>query len=323
MIKVLKKTHSNDNIVYLDISDYKKRIVSRNGKLIYNQEICDLLYEEIDVIKFKYSKTKKYKMLDFIFTIIDPFFIVSEKVIKTLNINFTNNSYLKFKKIKLVDYYTNEIKDCVYYLVLPNKIVQKDERALINDIAYSVSDFDENNEKDIFYRNMFYKTWGYFDELYNNLTLYISENLRDLFKKNKISGIQYEESNQINYEKWYRNPDLNLKDRIYNWLKLLDNNFQNETKFKYLYFTIIEERKGYNLSVGGFLTQAFDEEIIEISPNYCDLIGTELDELNWKDALNYVCQIIKEIIPHLNSIGKYQSFIGISDSQILKIKNSI
>ena len=59
MIKVLKKTHSNDNIVYLDISDYKKRIVSRKGKLIYNQEICDLLYEEIDVIKFKYSKTKK------------------------------------------------------------------------------------------------------------------------------------------------------------------------------------------------------------------------------------------------------------------------
>lgn len=322
------KEYSNE--IKLVIGEYIEKLYSMNKELnileyeyiFYYQKVCDWFFEEIDVIDFQYWQFTKYTIKDFIFIVGEPFFVISEKVFKIIENNTIIHSHLKFKPIKLRDKFTKEILDRSFYLVIPKRILQKNEKSSKYDLAYFVADFNWFNKSDIDFKRIVYRECGFFDEEYYWLNIYISDSLSNTFKKKKVSGIEYENkrTNQNNSETWYIDSSVNMKDRLLNWLKLLNDNILKSEKFKYLYFTIIEEKIGYyNLAVGGYSTKSFLDETATFDPNYCDLFGTELDGLDWKVALTTISECLRELYYSFDNLKKYQAFVGFHDSKIVKI----
>ena len=275
------------------------------------QQKSDFIYENISYAVLNKINDNSY--LDMIKGF-SPYWIISDKIYNFLNEYEVHINNLKFKEIKLVDNNKNLI-DGKYYIVLPNKIICKDDIDIYKGLFYVNEVFDNKNYLRIMYLN--YKD---FDPEFYSLKLVVNGFFEDIIKKQRIKGIELFAEKKEKNPIWFVSNKETVKERLEEWLQELSKDKFLKSKCKYIYFTIIEERNGFNLSVAGYKNKDFNEEAFNFTKDYCNLQNTELNKMNSNDVLNFLTETLKEIYLKSNyDFMQVDAYIGYHDGEILKI----
>ena len=217
----------------------------------YDIDTCKKIFErakKAEIPKISYNPNKPMK--DFVKTTADPFYIVTKRVYDYFNDNNLSSNLL-FKKIELYVQYKNIKVDGDYYLMLPKEVIQIEKFS--NGISYTTYPFNINNDIDLFLQNMYKRNNIPFDKELFDLKLCISDDLVKSFKKQKFTGACIEElkkeDDKLEYcITYFENNYKNEKELIKAWFEHLSNSKIVKSKCKYIFYTFIEEEKGYSLS---------------------------------------------------------------------------
>jgi len=273
------------------------------------------LYQEINDIKYIFPLGSDNLIIgDFIFDIFMPFCVVSEKVYRYLFIdNPEMSDYLMTKTINLINNdilhrKSNDDELGQYYIIIPKKVFNENEKDKINGIAWSV-------EK---------KSYIADDETFYHFDLCLSDNFIKDFKTQKFTGIELNKDEKIEVRDpdniYYESNETNVKKKIANFLQEVSKKKILKSKCKYIYYTIIEEENSYTLGVAGYMNKYFDDETFSFDPNMCELINTDLGKIEWEECMVKLQEIIQEIYSlNDNDFYKIKAFIGYHDSDIYNI----
>ena len=308
-----------------------KEIYSNPNRNIWIREVyfCDDLWNELDInnlndresfhyfdayrkynliVEFEWDREKSFLPLDY------PGIVVSERL-KDYFMEKCKSKDISFKEVKLRDKETKEIRPEKYYYMIPNKVYLFEERDQIKDLGYALSEYTEND--------LNFPRIGNSIKRYSLANLYATDEIYEELKKTKFKGFWFPKPPyKVPAAKWYKNDSNKAYERLNGWLNELTKEKVLKSKQKYLYYTITEEEKGYNIGVGGYDNQYFDEITMVYQPDYCELVGTELDEMEWEEALHYLQELLVKVYDNYqdSDICKIKARIGFHDGDILKIK---
>ena len=243
-----------------------------------------------------------------------PYWIISDKIFNFLNEYEVHINNLKFKEIKLIDNNRNLI-DGKYYIVLPNRIICKNDIDMHKGLFYVNEVFENKN-----YLRSMYLNYTDFDPEFYSLKLILNGDFEEIFRKHKIKGVELFSKMKEKTPIWFVSNKKTVKERLEDWLQELSKDKFFKSKCKYIYFTIIEERNGFNLSAAGYKNKDFNEETFNFTKDYCNLQNTELNKMNSNDVLNFLTETLKEIYLKSNyDFMQVDAYIGYHDGEILKI----
>lgn len=302
------------------IKDSNKRIridslYDKNGNKLIScpatQEKCNFIYDNISHAIINKSVEKPYLNMINAFS---TYWIISDEIFIFLNEYKDFISNLKFKEIHLFD--TNEnIINGKYYILLPNVIINKDDAENHSGLFYINEVFDNKD-----YLRTMHLNYKDFDSEFYSLKLVANGVFEDILKKQRIKGIELFAEKKEKNPIWFISNKGTVKERLEEWLQELSKDKLLKSKCKYIYFTIIEERNGFNLSVAGYKNKDFNEETFTFTKDYCDLQNTELNQMNSNDALIYLQKLLNEIYKkHNYDFMQLDTYIGYHDGEILKI----
>lgn len=275
------------------------------------QQNCDFIYDNIShAIINKLVDNSYLNMINAFST----YWIISDGIFTFLNEYKNHIENLKFKEIKLFDKNENIING-KYYIALPNSIINKDDAENHSGLFYINEVFDNKD-----YLRTMYLNYKDFDPEFYSLKLVANGVFEDIIKKQRIKGIELFAEKKEKNPIWFISNKETVKERLEEWLQELSEDKFLKSKCKYIYFTIIEERNGFNLSVAGYKNKDFNEETFTFTKDYCDLQNTELNQMNCNDALIYLQKILNEIYKKNNyDFMQLDTYIGFHDGEILKI----
>lgn len=281
-------------------------------KFLINKDLSyQWLKDKIKSIKFSFSSNKYPHIIgDFIFPVVAliPYCVISKKAYKYLFIdNPKISKSLKAYEIDLINK-DNNIKEISQYYILLPKFIADDSN--IEGISWScvklesLSSCPDNSGDYFFYLN-------------------ISDNFIKDFKKQKFTGItleKYEEPIPDPENIYYESTEMSAVNKISNFLQEVSKKKILKSKCKYIYYTIIEEEKGYTLGVGGYLNKYFEEETFSFDPNMCELTNTDLGNIEWEESLFKLQNILQNIYnKNDNDFYRVKAFIGFHDSDIYNV----
>ena len=278
------------------------------------QQKSDFIYEKISYAVLNKLNDNSY--LDMIKGIC-PNWNISDKIYNFLNEyeGYVNN--LKFKEIKLVNNNKN-LLDGKYYIVLPNRIICKDDIDMYKGLFYINKVFDNKD-----YLRTMYLNYEDFNPEFYSLKLVLNGDFEEILRKQKIKGIELFAEMKEKAPIWFISNKETVKECLEEWLQEISKDKFLKSKCKYIYFTIIEERNGFNLSVAGYKNKDFNEETFNFTKDYCNLQNTELNVkgiMNIDNALIFLTEILKEIYLKSNyDFMQVDAYIGYHDGEILKI----
>ena len=275
------------------------------------QQKIDFIYENISYAILNKINDNSY--LDMIKGF-SPYWIISDKIYNFLNEYEVHINNLKFKEIKLIDN-NKKIIDGKYYIVLTNRIICKDDVDMNKGLFYINEVFDNKD-----YLRTMYLNYKDFDPEFYSLKLILNGDFEEIFRKQKIKGIELFAKMKEKDPIWFISNRETVKGRLEEWLQELSKDKFLKSKFKYIYFTIIDERNSFNLSVAGYKNKDFNEETFNFTKDYCNLQNTELNKMNSNDALIFLTETLKEIYIKSNyDFMQVDAYIGYHDGEILKI----
>ena len=290
-------------------------LYDKNGNKLIScpatQEKCNFIYDNISHAIINKSVENPYLNMINAFS---TYWIISDEIFIFLNEYKDLISNLKFKEIKLFDKNENIING-KYYIVLPNLIINKDDAENHSGLFYINEVFDNKD-----YLRTMYLNYKDFDPEFYSLKLVANGVFEDILKKQRIKGIELFAEKKEKNPIWFISNKETVKERLEEWLQELSKDKFLKSKCKYIYFTIIEERNGFNLSVAGYKNKNFNEETYTFTKDYCDLQNTELNQMNSNDTLMYLQKILNEIYKKYNyDFMQLDTYIGFHDGEILKI----
>lgn len=269
-----------------------------------------ILAKKAEIPKISYNPNKLMK--DFIKTTADPFYIVTKRVYDYFNDNNLASNLL-FKKIELYVQYKNIKVDGDYYLMLPKEVIPIGRFS--NGISYTTYPFNINNDIDLFLQNMYKRNNIPFDKELFDLKLCISDDLVKSFKKQKFTGACIEElkkeDDKLEYcITYFENNYKNEKELIKAWFEHLSNSKIVKSKCKYIFYTFIEEEKGYSLSLGGYINKWFDEETYCFDKNTIRLDFDNINKMEFFEAYAYIQKILQDTYMELKNTNTNNTFIN-------------
>ena len=279
----------------------------------YDIDTCKKIFErakKAEIPKISYNPNKPMK--DFVKTTADPFYIVTKRVYDYFNDNNLSSNLL-FKKIELYVQYKNIKVDGDYYLMLPKEVIQIEKFS--NGISYTTYPFNINNDIDLFLQNMYKRNNIPFDKELFDLKLCISDDLVKSFKKQKFTGACIEElkkeDDKLEYcITYFENNYKNEKELIKAWFEHLSNSKIVKSKCKYIFYTFIEEEKGYSLSLGGYINKWFDEETYCFDKNTIRLDFDNINKMEFFEAYAYIQNILHDTYMELKNTNANNTFIN-------------
>ena len=287
---------------------------SNGNKLIScpaTQQNCDFIYDNIShAVINKLIDNSYLNMINAFST----YWIISDVIFTFLNEYKNHIENLKFKEIKLFDKSKNIINK-KYYIVLPGSIINKVDAENHSGLFYINEVFDNKD-----YLRTMYLNYKDFDPEFYSLKLVANGVFEDILKKQRIKGIELFAEKKEKNPIWFISNKETVKERLEEWLQELSKDKFLKSKCKYIYFTIIEERNGFNLSVVGYKNKDFNVETFTFTKDYCDLQNTELNQMNSNDALIYLQKLLNEIYKKYNyDFMQLDTYIGYHDGEVLKI----
>ncbi len=311
-MKEIKNTSFGDwNNHYYDVVGFK--VGTDKNHYRYDKETIIWIYENVKeavTSDTSYDGTKGMK--DFMYSLLHPFFLVTKRVYNYFSDNNLTSNLL-FKKVELSVEYRNIKIDGDYYLMLPKEVIPI--RSFNSGIAYTTYDFDENDKHIATMRKIYTDKSIPFDKELFDLRLCISDDLVKSFKKQKFTGACIEElkkeDDKLEYcITYFENNYKNEKELIKAWFEHLSNSKIVKSKCKYIFYTFIEEEKGYSLSLGGYINKWFDEETYCFDKNTIRLDFDNINKMEFFEAYAYIQKILHDTYMELKNTNANNTFIN-------------